>query len=159
MRSFIFSILFFTSMRIEDVGSSSPAADILAFFVAVIITMGALALLSPDETEGKPFPFLTVVRELTDWTFLDEDRDGLLEMPSPGSFGNATPVGGGIPDILVHMKGEGSSIWFLVRSGIPSSGMLLWRNISAVHSFSVIIEDTDGPFAGTLSICGIEVME
>jgi len=159
VRSFIFSIRFFSSMRIEDVGSSSPAADIMAFFIAVIITMGALALLSPDETEGEPFPFLTVVRDLTDWTFLDVDRDGLLEMPSPGSFGNATPMEGKIPDILVHMKGGGSSIWFLVRSGIPSSGMFLWRNISTVHSFPVIIEDADGPFAGTLSICGIEVME
>ncbi len=141
-------------MRVEDVGSLSPAGDLLAFSLAIILTFGLISTLSSSiHKEEGPFPFEQILRSVMDWEFLDPDNDGLLELPSNTTFKESSRFIRSDISFLVRIRTEGSDLSFSVIEGSPQTINEGFRVVSVTHSASVLIELDGVVQAGSLSIC------
>ncbi|MGA1848257.1 MAG: hypothetical protein ACMUHB_02855 [Thermoplasmatota archaeon] len=74
-------------MRIGDVGAVSPAGDLLAFSLAVVMIVALVAKVGTieEDREGSSNGLTILeVNELHDWGGFDPDGDGVLD-PYPGT--------------------------------------------------------------------------
>ena len=144
-------------MRVEDVGSLSPAGDLLAFSLALILTFGLISTLSSSiHKEEGSFPFEQTFRSILDWEFLDDDGDGLLELPSNSTYEESSKFIRSDLSFIVRMRTDGSDLSFSVIEGIPQTLNEDLRVVSVTHSISVLIEVDQIVQAGSLSICELE---
>ncbi len=143
-------------MRIEDVGSLSPSGDLLAFGIALALTVGLMGVLIIDDDRGSDdLPFSNWFDILKKSDLLDPDDDGLM-----GPFvGNITDTGRTIPvieqDIYVELRSNDIDLTFILKDGTCFNGDLDYVIDSPIHSTLVLFE---GPFPGSISIGVVQVI-
>jgi hypothetical protein len=119
-------------MRIGDVGAVSPAGDLLAFSLAVVIVAALVVNIGLVEDDGDGLlccPGFTEIMALQKWSGFDPDGDGVLD-PYPNFHGQElqhVPVMGSIVARMVfgdesveHLFADGEYVG-RVSSSIPVS--------------------------------------
>jgi hypothetical protein len=142
-------------MRIEDSGSLSPTGDLLAFGIALALTLGLAGVLFHENDDGiDEYPFEDWFDILIKSDLMDDDGDGLLTLLN-GNITNLTLRG---PVIHEHLRitetGNGFDISFLLTEGKVLSAETDHATISPLHSTVVLFE---GNQPGKLTIGAVRL--
>jgi hypothetical protein len=141
-------------MRIEDAGSFSPSGDLLAFGVALILTLSLVAYLVPhNESRKETYQVDTCFKILMKSEVLDPDRDGLI-----GPFENNLPR---FPSnhleidfpIIVHLNSSNLSLSFIMDGNEVLPDIHAYQSVSPLHSTVILFE---GPEPGKITIGAVE---
>ncbi len=143
-------------MRIEDVGSLSPSGDLLAFSIALALTIGLMGILViDDDGESDDLPFSTWLNILKKSDLLDPDDDGLIG-PLEGDISN---TGRTIPvieqDLYIELRSNDINLTFILKDGTCFYGDTDYVLDSPIHSTLVLFE---GPYPGSITIGIVEVI-
>lgn len=144
-------------MRVEDVGSLSPSGDLLAFMLALIITVGVVSSFYTTENDvhdGCDPAF--VFKHLIKWEALDQDGDGYLEQPDPARI-NGSYISSLVEHRLeVFLLSDNFTLFFKIEQGVAESYPENTVMESVIHSWVISFESDDLILPGRLSISCME---
>jgi len=146
-------------MRIGDVGAVSPAGDLLAFSLAVILVAALVVKVGSTGDEDRAVfdgPTEAEVRAFHLFTGFDMNDDGVLEFQtgSNGPFTDRVPVEG---TVVARMECQGSSIDHLFIEGEYAGVVPGATPVSRVVGITSLFEYQGGVHCGTFSCFHAEV--
>ncbi len=143
-------------MRIEDAGSLSPTGDLLAFGIALALTLGLGGVLFYENDDGiDEYPFEDWFGILIKSELLDDNGDGLLNLLN-GDISNLSLRGPVIDeDLSITETGNGFNISFLLAGGRILSADVDHEPVSPLHSTVVLFE---GNQPGKLTIGAVRMV-
>lgn len=144
-------------MRVEDAGSLSPAGDLLAFSIALILTIGILLSFEMRGSEEGPDDYRDEIKYLLESDLMDPDNDGYIDFSSDFLNGSTLNILDD-DDHIVTLEDNDSRITLFIIDGIISMDVTEFEITSPVRSVTVIFERGDDLSVGILSIAGIEVV-
>ena len=130
----------------------------MAFFLALVLTIGTISLLSINR-ENKDGQFSTeeIFFQIKQWDQLDNNNDGVMEIPENSTFTTEKGPVHGDHIVLVQFLSSYRNRSFIIVEGIPRVIPEECLIISPVHSFTVLL-DIDGYFRpGHIRISEVEV--
>lgn len=143
-------------MRIEDAGSLSPTGDLLAFGIALALTLGLGGVLLFEGDDGiDEYPFEDWFEILIKSELLDDNRDGFLNLLN-GDISNLSLRGPVIDeDLRITETGNGFNFSFLLAGGRILSADVDHEPVSPLHSTVVLFE---GNQPGKLTIGAVRMV-
>ena len=151
-------------MRVEGAGALSPAADLLAFSLALAVTMGlAMSLSDMVQRDGAHDRIMAGdLSNIAGWPALDPEGAGTLRFPDE-EMRSGLPLEGAVPglrgDVLVNVTCRGWSCRFLLSEGRFAVYDPQVRTVTAIHSIMVLVQLQGATYPGTLSACYVEVLK
>ena len=144
-------------MRIEDVGSLSPSGDLLAFLLAIVLTVSVLSTFyTPTAVVDHRDDPVSIINVLTASRLLDRDGDTLLEFPDEIDLnGSMLPVMDGL-DILIKIYLGNDSICFTIRDGVCFIENNFSMNSTIIYSWVFPFEFEDLILPGRISFTFLE---
>jgi len=140
-------------MRVEDVGSLSPSGDLLAFIMAIIITVGVLSTFTDfnDSSDDDPDPVF-IMNYLVSSDLLDEDDNNILEFPETEKIDTIFLSGLEDLNIMVLLEEPTRSMKFFVLKGKPVQNSTFVMERTLTNSWLIVLENGEGITPGRISI-------
>jgi hypothetical protein len=146
-------------MRVEDVGSLTIPGDLMAFSMAMILTIGAMSTLSiTNESDERDDTFHEVLGSVLRWEILDPDNDGFLEVPTRNISGTDHMKIFNDLTLIIRFRSIHFDDVFLILNGVMIRNFdSSVRIISPVRTLVVVYEGFDSIFPGIILVSLAEV--